>query len=72
MKPDFQSRILQYKEQIAVLDKKLQSASLLRLGAELKGEKILFNYKLTEGFCTDFNASALMKRSGIEILPDVL
>ncbi|KAA6432702.1 hypothetical protein FEM33_23560 [Dyadobacter flavalbus] len=37
----------------------------------LKDEKILFSYKLTEGFCTDFNASALMKKSGIDILPDV-
>ncbi|TLU95844.1 MutS-related protein [Dyadobacter sediminis] len=37
----------------------------------LKDEKIIFNYKLTEGFCTDFNASALMKKSGIDILPDV-
>ena len=39
--------------------------------SKLKDEKIIFNYKLTEGLCTDFNASTLMKRSGIDILPDV-
>lgn len=39
--------------------------------SELKDEKIIFNYKLTEGLCTDFNASTLMKKSGIDILPDV-
>lgn len=39
--------------------------------SELKNDKIIFNYKLTEGFCTDFNASALMKKSGINILEEV-
>ncbi|MCF0048487.1 DNA mismatch repair protein MutS [Dyadobacter sp. LJ53] len=38
--------------------------------SELLDEKIIFNYKLTEGFCTDFNASALMKKSGIDILEE--
>ena len=35
--------------------------------SELRHDEIIFNYKLTEGFCTDFNARALMKRSGINI-----
>ncbi len=30
--------------------------------------EIVFNYKLTDGLCKDFNASELMKRSGIKIL----
>lgn len=30
-----------------------------------------FNYQLTDGICTDFNASELMKKSGINILEDV-
>ncbi|MCE7040864.1 MutS-related protein [Dyadobacter sp. CY312] len=30
--------------------------------------EIIFNYKLTEGICTDFNASELMKKSGIKII----
>ncbi|MEQ9402439.1 MAG: DNA mismatch repair protein MutS [Cyclobacteriaceae bacterium] len=29
-----------------------------------------FDYKLTEGICTDFNATELMKRSGIKVLND--
>jgi len=39
--------------------------------SELKDEKIIFNYKLKDGFCTDFNASTLMKLSGIDIKPDL-
>lgn len=39
--------------------------------SELRKDQIIFNYKLTEGFCTDFNASALMKRSGIQILSEI-
>ncbi|MCF0069837.1 DNA mismatch repair protein MutS [Dyadobacter sp. CY261] len=34
--------------------------------------QILFDYRLTPGICTDFNASELMKRSGIRILSDIL
>lgn len=33
--------------------------------------QISFNYRLTPGICTDFNASELMKRSGIRILSDI-
>lgn len=33
--------------------------------------QLLFDYKLTHGRCTDFNASELMRRSGIRILPDI-
>ncbi|KAA9356413.1 MutS-related protein [Larkinella humicola] len=36
--------------------------------SEIKGSEINFNYQLTPGLCTDFNASELMKRSGIKIL----
>ena len=32
---------------------------------------ISFNYTLTKGICTDFNASELMKRSGIKIISDL-
>lgn len=39
--------------------------------SELRDEEIIFNYKLKDGFCTDFNASALMKKSGIDILPEL-
>lgn len=33
--------------------------------------RISFDYRLTPGICTDFNASELMKRSGIRILSDI-
>ncbi len=33
--------------------------------------QISFDYHLTPGICTDFNASELMKRSGIRILSDI-
>lgn len=33
--------------------------------------QISFDYRLTRGICTDFNASELMKRSGIRILSDM-
>jgi hypothetical protein len=33
--------------------------------------EMIFNYTLTEGICTDFNASELMRKSGIRILSDI-
>jgi hypothetical protein len=38
--------------------------------SEIRAGQIIFNYQLTEGICTDFNASELMKNSGIKILSD--
>lgn len=35
--------------------------------SEFANEKLLFDYKLREGICKSFNASALMKQIGIEI-----
>ena len=32
---------------------------------------MIFNYKLHNGICYDFNASELMKKSGIEILTNI-
>ncbi|WP_461101465.1 MutS-related protein [Spirosoma koreense] len=39
--------------------------------SELGGGRMLFDYKLTPGLCRDFNASELMKTSGINILSDL-
>lgn len=39
--------------------------------SRLEGSELIFNYVLTPGLCTDFNASELMKKSGIKILPDM-
>ena len=36
--------------------------------SEIQDGEIYFNYKLSKGICKDFNASELMKRSGINIL----
>jgi DNA mismatch repair ATPase MutS len=40
--------------------------------SEINSDEIIFNYLLTKGICTDFNASELMKRSGIRILSDIV
>lgn len=37
----------------------------------IRDGQISFDYRLTPGICTDFNASELMKRSGIHILSDI-
>jgi ABC-type multidrug transport system fused ATPase/permease subunit len=39
--------------------------------SDIQGAAMSFNYTLTPGLCVDFNASELMKRSGIKILSDV-
>ncbi|WP_066219302.1 MutS-related protein [Formosa haliotis] len=38
--------------------------------SEIKNEAMIFNYKLDAMICHDFNASALMKRSGIKIISE--
>ena len=39
--------------------------------SEIQESQMVFNYKLTKGICKDFNASELMKGSGIKILPNI-
>ena len=39
--------------------------------SEMINNSMLFNYKLHNGICYDFNASELMKKSGIEILSNI-
>lgn len=39
--------------------------------SKIKDGELIFNYRLTDGICSDFNASELMKRSGIKILSDI-
>ncbi|MGQ1786836.1 MutS-related protein [Saccharicrinis sp. GN24d3] len=38
--------------------------------SEIKDNTMNFSYELHPGICNDFNASELMKRSGIKIIPD--
>ncbi len=37
--------------------------------SEIKDHSMLFSYKLDPGICHDFNASELMRKSGIKIIP---
>jgi DNA mismatch repair ATPase MutS len=39
--------------------------------SEIKEHSMIFSYELDPGICTDFNASELMKKSGIEILSNI-
>ena len=39
--------------------------------SEIINDSMLFNYNLHKGICYDFNASELMKKSGIEILQNI-
>jgi len=39
--------------------------------SEIKDKSMIFRYELEAGICNDFNASELMKRSGINIISDV-
>lgn len=39
--------------------------------SEMINDSMIFNYKLHNGICYDFNASELMKKSGIEILSNI-
>ncbi|WP_394348167.1 MutS-related protein [Saccharicrinis carchari] len=39
--------------------------------SNIKDNSMIFNYELNPGICTDFNASELMKKSGIKIIPNI-
>ena len=46
-------------------------ATNFSFNSELRDGEMTFNYTLTPGLCQDFNASELMKRSGIKVLADI-
>jgi hypothetical protein len=39
--------------------------------SDIKDNSMIFNYEIQPGICHDFNASELMKKSGIKILSDI-
>lgn len=39
--------------------------------SEIQEGEMTFNYELTQGICQDFNASELMKKSGIKVLSNI-
>ena len=56
---------------LAKITAKHMTISNYSFNSEIQEGEIIFNYKLTNGICTDFNASELMKKSGIKILSDI-
>ena len=56
---------------LAILAGKHNLVSNYSFNSTIHEDEIIFNYALTDGLCTDFNASALMKRSGIKILSQI-
>lgn len=57
--------------ELAKLADKHMIVSNYSFNSKIEGDEMTFDYKLTAGICTDFNASALMKKSGIKILDDI-
>ncbi|MTI32465.1 MutS-related protein [Xanthovirga aplysinae] len=57
--------------ELAILAKNQSTVTNYSFNSEIREGKMSFNYKLTEGICKDFNASELMKRSGIKVLSDI-
>lgn len=58
--------------ELAHLTAKHMTIANFSFNSEIRESEIIFSYKLTPGICKDFNASALMKRSGIKILADLV
>lgn len=56
---------------LATLAGKHQLVTNYSFNSEIREGEMLFNYTLTPKLCTDFNASELMKRSGIKVLADI-
>lgn len=56
---------------LAILAGKHELVTNYSFNSEIKDGNMLFNYTLTPKICTDFNASELMRRSGIEVLEDI-
>jgi len=54
--------------ELARLTAKNTSVVNFSFNSKIETGEIHFDYKLTNGICTDFNASELMKRSGIKII----
>lgn len=57
--------------ELARLTSKQMTVANFSFNSEIDNGEIIFNYTLTKGICTDFNASELMKKSGIKILADI-
>lgn len=56
--------------ELAILAGKHMLVDNFSFNSEIKESELFFDYKYTDGLCKDFNASELMKRSGINIIND--
>jgi len=57
--------------ELAKLTENKKLAVNYSFNSEMINDSMIFNYKLHNGICYDFNASELMKKSGIEILSNI-
>ncbi len=57
--------------ELAKLSENKKVVTNYSFNSEMINNSMIFNYKLHDGICYDFNASELMKKSGIEILSNI-
>ncbi len=57
--------------ELAKLSERKKLVTNYSFNSELKNDSMYFSYKLHPGICNDFNASELMKRSGINIISNI-
>jgi len=57
--------------ELAKLSENKKLVANYSFNSEMINDSMIFNYKLHDGICFDFNASELMKKSGIEILSNI-
>lgn len=53
--------------ELGILEEQTNFIQNYSFNSQIKGDQILFDYKLTPGICRSFNASKLMQNMGIEI-----
>lgn len=53
--------------ELGKLEKELKNVTNYSFNSEVNGTEIIFPYKLDEGICKSFNASALMEKMGIKM-----
>lgn len=53
--------------ELGKLEQELKNVTNYSFNSEVKGTEIIFPYKLDEGICKSFNASALMEKMGIKM-----
>jgi len=56
---------------LAILAGKHKIVTNYSFNSSIREGEMIFDYALADGLCSDFNASELMKRSGIKVLTDI-